>query len=359
MKSSILFLFFSMIIFSSINCLIIKPITVLENKLNIVTLSNDWNFILLRNSNNPNASNRMLIEIMFSHPSKYCITFNKYNDEKIIMDENKLSPNYTLNQTGIILNEKNDVGKSKLILNITKASIEDSKDIILYFQRNKSYKTGTEDKVMIRYLSNDSNDKYFIKNTTIELVKDKNILNISFGGISTNENENENLPDLSANYAIDIFEKEALEKNIQNLYSYALYNDKRISLYHKELKIKGKIANSNYIRINPKLKTKKELVLLIKVIVENSTGILQYEAATFKVTGGDSEEEIDTEKNIKENKLILIIVIGLYTGSVILTFIIVFIYFAIRKKNEAKFKKGAEEYDYKNIGEIKTLSEDE
>ena len=90
----------------------------------------------------------------------------------------------------------------------------------------------------------------------------------------------------------------------------------------------------------------------------NSTRLLQYEAATFKVTGEDSEE-IDTEKNIKQNKLTLIIIIGLYAGSVFITFIIVFIYFAIKKSKEANLKKGAEEYDYKNIGEIKTLSEDD
>ena len=270
----------------------------------------------------------------------------------------KFSPDYSHNQTDLILSEEKDVGKSKLILNIDQSSEDDTKDIIIYIKRYDYFKTGDEDKVMIRYLSNENNEKFFLKNTAVNFEKDSNILNVSFEGISTYLKEYENLTNLSANYTIDIFEKEALEKNLQNIYAYALYTDKRISLYHKELKIRGNIFNSNFIRINFNSKSKKELVLLIKVKAMNSTRLLQYEAATFKVTGEDSEE-IDTEKNIKQNKLTLIIIIGLYAGSVFITFIIVFIYFAMKKKNETNLKKGAEEYDYKNIGEIKTLSEDD
>ena len=89
MKSSILFLFFATLIFSKIHCIIIEPVNILENNLDMLTLTNSWNFFLLKNSNNPNASNKMLIEIMFSHPSKYDITFNKYKEELIIMDDKK------------------------------------------------------------------------------------------------------------------------------------------------------------------------------------------------------------------------------------------------------------------------------
>lgn len=361
MKS--LILFFSIFLFSSIHCFIIEPVHVLENKFDIVTLSNNWNFVLLRNSNNPSAADKMLIEIMFSHPSKYSITFNKYVKGTIIMDddsaETKFFPDYSHNQTDLIINEENEVGKSILILNISKSSEDDTNDIILYIKRYDYYKTGAEDKVMIRYLSNENNEKYFLTNTTVNLEKDKNMLNVSFGGISTYLKEKENLSNLSSNYIIDIFEKETLEKNIQNIYSYALYNDKRISLYHKELGIKGNISNNNYIRININSTSKKELVLLIKAKVINSTKLLQYEAVTFKVVGEDTEEEIDTDKNIKENKSTLILILSFYSGSVFLTFIIVFIYFAIKKKKQAQFNKNSEEYDYKNIGEIKTLSEDE
>lgn len=84
----------------------------------------------------------------------------------------------------IILKEESEIGKNKLILNISKSSEKDTNDIIIYIQRYKDYKIGAEDKVMIRYLSNDNNEKYFLKNTTIDLKKDKSILNISFGGIS-------------------------------------------------------------------------------------------------------------------------------------------------------------------------------
>lgn len=362
MKSSILFLFFSMFIFSTINCYTIEPVNILENTLDILTLTNSWNFFLLRNSNNPNASNKMLIEIMFSHPSKYSITLNNYKNEPIIMDDNKkFTPNYSRNQTNLIDSEENTVGKSRLILNISKTSEGVMNDIILYIKRNDYFGRGDEDKVMIRYLSNATSEKFYLSNTTINLEKDKKVLNVTFGGISSNIIKN--FLYLAANYTIDIFEKETLEKNLENVYSYALYDDKRISLYHRELRKQPDIANNKFIRIdNFTTKSKKELLLLIKVKVFNSTNILQYQAVTFKISkdsGGKDTDEVDTEKNIKENKPTLILILAFYSGAVLLTFIAVFIYLTIKNKKNEKNNKNAEDYDYKNIGEIKTLSEDD
>ena len=364
MKSSILFLFFSMSIISSIHSILyIEPVNINENNLDKLQISNGWNFFLLKNSNNnTRVSNKMLIEIMFSHPSRYNITFNKYKKDTIIMDdEQKYKPDYTRNQTDLILSEEKDIGKSKLILNISKTE-DATNDIIIYIKRNDYYTSGEEDKVMIRYLSNVTNEKYYLKNKTINLEKGKNELNLTFGGISTYSNDSKNLAFLSANYTIDIFEKETLENNLENIYSYALYNDKRISLYHKELRILRDISKSNFININNiTIKSKKELLLLIKANAFNSSSILQYEAVTFKLTtdSGAGPDEIDTDKNIKENKPVLTIILAFYSGSVLLTFIIVFIYLSIKKKNDANNNKNADEYDYKNIGEIKTLSEDD
>jgi len=361
MKSSILFLFFATLIFSKIHCIIIEPVNILENNLDMLTLTNSWNFFLLKNSNNPNASNKMLIEIMFSHPSKYDITFNKYKEESIIMDDKKkFTPDYTRNQTGLILNEEQNVGRSKLTLNIS-TSKDDKNDIIIYIKRNDNYESGAEDKVMIRYLSNATNEKFYLSNTTINLVKDKKVLNLTLGGISSNIIDS--FTHLYANFTFDIFEKETLEKNLDNIYSYVLYNDKRISLYHKEYINQQNINNNKFISLNNvTINSKKELLLLIKVSVFKSTNILQYEAATFKLTkdsDGTDTDEVDTKKNIKENKPTLIIILALYSGAVFLTFIAVFIYLTIKNKNNDKNNKNAEDYDYKNIGEIKTLSEDD
>jgi len=360
MKSLFLFLIFSMLIFSSIHCYTIEPVNILENNLDMLTLTNSWNFFLLKNSNNPNASNTMLIEIMFSHPSKYDITFNKYKEELIIMDDKKkFTPDYTRNQTGLILNEEKNVGKSKLTLNISKTSKDDKNDIIIYIKRYANYYSGGEDKVMIRYLSNATNEKFYLSNTTINLEKDKKVLNLTLGGISSNIIEN--FTHLYANFTFDIFEKATLEKNLENIYSYALYNDKRISLYHKEYINQQNINNDKFVSLNNfTINSKKELLLLIKVSVFKSTNILQYEAVTFKLTKDSDSDEVDTEKNIKENKPTLIIILALYSGAVLLTFIVVFIYLTIKKKNHEDNKnKKAEDYDYKNIGEIKTLSEDD
>jgi hypothetical protein len=304
----------------------------------------------------------MLIEIMFSHPSKYSITLNNYKNEPIIMDDNKkFTPNYSRNQTNLIDSEENTVGKSRLILNISKTSEGVMNDIILYIKRNDYFGRGDEDKVMIRYLSNATSEKFYLSNTTINLEKDKKVLNVTFGGISSNIIKN--FLYLAANYTIDIFEKETLEKNLENVYFYALYDDKRISLYHRELRKQPDIANNKFIRIdNFTTNTKKELLLLIKVKVINSTNILQYEAVTFKFSkdsGGKDTDEVDTKKNIKENKPTLILILAFYSGAVFLTFVAVFIYLTIKNKKNEKNNKNAEDYDYKNIGEIKTLSEDD
>ena len=73
----------------------------------------------------------------------------------------KFSPDYSHNQTDLILREEKDVGKSRLILNIAQSSEDDTKDIIIYFKRYDYFKTVDEDKVMIRYLSNENNEKFF------------------------------------------------------------------------------------------------------------------------------------------------------------------------------------------------------
>ena len=362
---SLLILF--LVLFSSIHCYTIEPVNIFEDNLDMLTLTNSWNFFLLKNSKNSTASNKMLIEIMFSHPSRYSISFNKYKKGSIIVDDNsaerKFSPDYSNNQTGLILNEEKNIGKNRLILNISKTLEDSTNDIIIYIKRNDNFVSGEEDKVMIRYLSNATNEKYFLNNTKINLEKDKNALNLTFGGISLYGNENKSFSFLSANYTIDIFEKETLEKNLENIYSYALYNDKRISLYHEEFRVQPDISKNNFRNINNiTIKTKKELLLLIKVKAFNSSRILQYEAVTFKLTtdsSGKDTDEIDTDKNIKENKTTLIIILSFYSASVLLTFICVFIYLTIRKKSEVNNNKNAEEYDYKNIGEIKTLSEDD
>ena len=362
---SLLILF--LVLFSSIHCYTIEPVNIFEDNLDMLTLTNSWNFFLLKNSKNSTASNKMLIEIMFSHPSRYSISFNKYKKGSIIVDDNsaerKFSPDYSNNQTGLILNEEKNIGKSRLILNMSKTLEDSTNDIIIYIKRNENFVSGEEDKVMIRYLSNATNEKYFLNNTKINLEKDKNALNLTFGGVSLYGNENKSFSFLSANYTIDIFEKETLEKNLENVYSYALYDDKRISLYHRELRKQPDIANNKFIRIdNFTTNTKKELLLLIKVKVINSTNILQYEAVTFKFSkdsGGKDTDEVDTEKNIKENKPTLILILAFYSGAVFLTFVAVFIYLTIKNKKNEKNNKNAEDYDYKNIGEIKTLSEDD
>ena len=70
------------------------------------------------------------------------------------------------------------------------------------------------------------------------------------------------------------------------------------------------------------------------------------------------EPEINAEKNRKKNRSILILILSCFGGIVILTYIMVLIYLFVNKKPGLN-KNVEQDYDYKNIGEIKTLNEDE
>ena len=357
MKSLILFLFYSISFFSFIFCNNEVPTSIIENNYGILSLGQDRKLLLLHNYNN---FSEMLVDIMFSSPSKYEVTFNAYEEDPL----NNLSSDYSYNQTDLIIKEDEYFGKNRLYLNLVINQNETIEQILLFIKR-KDNLSNNDDKIMIRYIFEENKEIYILKNKKINITQEKDILNISFGGISPNLEE-DNLTNITATYNIYLIDKNTLESNFENIYFYGFSERDNIFLYHKELKFKGNIIQyDNYIRIKAPLNDKNEQIIFIKAEIKYYGNIFIYEVEHFKVLEisekakpKGKKKKINAKKNRKKNKSKLIIIMSLFLGSVIFTFIFVFIYLKI-SKNEGLNNKDQQEYDYKNIGEIKTCEEDE
>lgn len=355
MKSLKIFLFIFSFIFTFVFCIIEVPTSIIENHYDKFSLGQETKLLLLHNYHN---SSEMYIEIMLSSPSKYELTFNQYkNDYKNPLKN--LSYNYNYNQTDLIIKEETNLGKSRIYLNLVINGNNTIEEILLVIKK-RDISTNNKDNIMIRYILNENEDKYILKNNKINIVQQKNILNITFGGIIPYSDEI-NLINISAIYTIDLIDKKSLELHFENIYFYAFSEDNNIFLYHKKLKLKGNsIKYDNYIRIKAPLNEKNEQIIFIKAEIKNYGNIFIYEIQPFKVTEIIKPKGKENEQNQtrKENKFILLIIMGSFGGSVILTLIIVFIYLKINEINGSSDKK-EQEYDYKNIGEIKAVEEED
>ena len=353
MKSLNIFLFITFA-FTFVFCIIEVPTSIIENHYDKFSLGQEPKLLLLHNYHN---SSEMYIEIMLSSPSKYELTFNQYeNDYKNPL--NNLS--YNFNQTNLIIKEETNLGKCRIYLNLVINENNTIEEILLVIKKRDT-STNDSDNIMIRYILNENEEKYILKNNKINIVQQKNILNITFGGLLP-YSDDINLTNISAIYTIDLLYKKTLELHFENIYFYAFSEeDNNIFLYHKELKLKGNsIKYDNYIRIKAPLNEKKEQIIFIKAEIKNYGNIFIYEIEPFKVSEiiKRKRKENDQNQNREENKPILLIIMGLFGGSVILTLIFVFIYLKINEIKGASFKE-EQEYDYKNIGEIKTVEEDD
>ena len=342
-------------IFTFVFCIIEVPTSIIENRYDKISLGQETKLLLLHNYHN---SSEMYIEIMLSSPSKYELTFNQYkNDYKNPLKN--LSYNYNYNQTNLIIKEEANLGKSRIYLNLVINGNNTIEEILLVIKK-RDISTNNKDNIMIRYILNENEEKYILKNNKINIVQQKNILNITFGGIIPYSDEI-NLINISAIYTIDLIDKKSLDLYFENIYFYAFSENNNIFLYHKELKLKGNsIKYDNYIRIKAPLNEKNEQIIFIKAEIKNYGNIFIYEIEPFKVSEiiKRKRKENDQNQNREENKPILLIIMGLFGGSVILTLIFVFIYLKINEINGSSDKK-EQEYDYKNIGEIKTVEEDD
>ena len=390
MKSLIKLFFHLLFILTLYHCSII-PTTIEKNTLEIISLTTNETQLLLRN---PDNSQKMFIDIILSHPSKYKLTFNQYDDEEeneilngnLFFYYNKniinsllrgLSSDYTQNQTSLIENDTKILGTNKITLDLSPEVNDTIKNVLLYIKKNEEEEEKNDDddpneddeKIMIRYTFINYDEKYSLNNTKIKNEQNKDNLDIKFSGISFASNIMDNLSDVTAVYSINFFDKETLESKYENIYISSFIKEE--ALLSKEYEFKNdNISDNKNINLKALLNNKKEQLLLITVKLMNSDNIecyFQYEFMSFKVVeisrdnelpdNEKKEEEIDYDNNRKENLTVFIVILSCFSGMIIITFIGVFIYFSISNN----FGKSDNDmgYDFKNIGQIKTLKEDD
>jgi len=361
LKKVLIFSILSLIICSSVDyCEINK-----ENQFEYIPLIEDETQIVFINKNL--TSEKMYIDLIFSHQSKYQVTINQYDEEtKTITKENisqafyynyedkpftnlfrRLSSNYTENQTNLIEKEEIVLGINKICLKLTK----DIKNIIVTIFRDgldrKNDTESIEEGVVVRYKYNEE-EKYNLKSNKVTYELEKDTLNITFSGISPLD-EKLNLKNISVEYKVELFDKDELLSSFENIY---FYNYGKVnSLFSTIVKLKGDIIKeNNYLKIKAPLNNNKEQLLLIRAKVKDLNKqkeyLLQYQAEEFKVVeksgnkiwppdGNDEEADDDpSKKNIEKNKDIFYIILGTFGGIIFFTFMSFFIYFTLNKKSE-------------------------
>ena len=360
LKKILIFSILSLIYCSSVDYYEINK----ENEFEYIPLIEDETQIVFINKNL--TSEKMYINLMLSHLSKYHVTFNQYdeetkeninhafyfNNEDIVINPfRRLSSNYTENQTDLIEKEEIVLGVNKISLKLTK----DIKNIIVAIFRDDSNRNNTtgsiEEGVAVKYKFNED-EKYNLKSMKVAYELDKDMLNIEFGGISPFDDK-ANLKNISVEYKVELFDKETLLSSYENIYFY--YYGKVDDLFSTIIKLKGDIIkNSNYLKIKAPLNNEKEQLLLIRAKVKDLNNkkeyLLQYQVEEFKVIeksgnkiwppdGNNNGEKGDTDedpsiKNREKNKDIFFIIVGSFGGTIFFTFISFFIYFTLNKNPE-------------------------
>ena len=322
-------------------------------------------------------------------------------EERFIHPKRRLASDFSENQTNLIEKEEIALGKNKVFLNLD----ENMKKIIL-----SVFKSDEGDdqvgKIYIKYIitPNIEEEKYTLKDTKIDFKQDKDMFNITFSGV---QQSNMNLKDFTVLYNIKLYDSETLYSNYENIYYYAI-NDKVTPLFSTIIRLKGDATKEdNHLKIKAPLNNKATQLLLVNAHAKNgdeNEQLLQYEVSDFKVEEeseervwpeekeeekekekekekenekeeekekekeNEKEEEKEKEKekenekkekeksdeekyeeNRNSNKTTLIIIMCSFGGSIIITFIGVFIYLLFFAKKDTNIE---EEQDYKNVGGI-------
>jgi hypothetical protein len=111
------------------------------------------------------------------------------------------------------------------------------------------------------------------------------MLSIVFNGLSSSD-EKINLKNISVEYKVELFDKDALLSSFENIY---FYNYGKVEdLFSTIIKLKGDIIKeNNYLKIKAPLNNKKEQLLLIRAKMKDLNNkkeyLLQYQVEEFKV----------------------------------------------------------------------------
>jgi FtsZ-interacting cell division protein ZipA len=314
------YLFFFILSFSLITCATIEELEI--NTINEISLTESENEYSLP-IEIPDDQ-KMVIELVFSHPSKYDVKFSstlveellKTSEEEgknknILLYDDKTKKRYIHPKRHLLTEEasvepENDsttFGKRTITLNLDNTT--DS--IIININAIEGAELSGEEKVYLKYcIVKTIEEKYTLIDTKINVEKEKDILNITFKGIKQLDEDEV----LFAYFYIKIFDKESLDSKFENIYIYP-YSKEVEPLISKELRLKGKMVQlDNYIKIKANLNDKNEQILFINVEVKNLNGegqSFQYEEFTFNVEEESGErvwpeEEESPEEEHKEEE---------------------------------------------------------
>ena len=321
--------FINLLFIFSIIVLTKGQIIIEENKFVKNELKEESNYFKLPISSQANQV--MTVEIVYSHPSKYFCTFNKGDDAPL--------PDNRTNGTDLIQSEELKCGKNKVILNIK----DDMKSILFSVFRKENTSEKRNDTIFIKYKvsATAENEKYSLANQTIDLDPDNQDLTIKLGGIKQSD-ESKDLTNFTAEYNFTLFDKEYLESKYENIYIYS-YMDEKENIFLKNLTYKGE-------------ETKKD----IKVEIEAPTnGEKTQLLLIFAKVGDANEEKTILQYEVREVKVDLpkvafYIILISFIASVVLTFIALFIYVSITKKDKAD----SIDKNYKNVDDPRINTSD-
>lgn len=396
------YLFFFILSFSLITCASIKELEINTiNKINLTESENEYSLPI-----EIPDDQKMVIELVFSHPSKYNVTFSstlieeflKTSEEEaknknILLYDDKTKKRYIrhlLTEEASVEPESESTTFGKMTKTLNLDNTMDS--IIIKITPKEGAEFSGEEKGYLKYcIVKTIEEKYMLSDPKINVEKEKDILNISFKGIKQLDEDE----DLFAYFYIKIFDKDSLDSKYENIYIYSYANEVD-PLISKVLRLKGKMIQlDNYVKIKAQLNDKKEQILLINVEVKNLNGegqSFQYEGFTFNVEeesgerewpneeespeeepqeeespepqeeeskedepqkeeedNTNKEKEEEEEDYREENKSKFTIILICFIVAVILTMIAVLIYIKFFSKNENSIE---EETDYKDVGGI-------
>lgn len=200
----------------------------------------------------------MIVELSFTHPSKFNITFNENDNEEEISS-------FINNQSGLIISERKEFGKNIIILNPDISAEE----VVLSISYKDKIDTDSDEYVLINYYYSESEKEqqsYYLNDTKLKVSKKDEIIGISWEPIKQSKNEEINDENFTVSYDIYLTDKKDLDSKTENVNTIIKPSEMNeiTPLYYSSLIQKGKFSsNTNYIRLNITKENKNEIYINI------------------------------------------------------------------------------------------------
>ena len=327
----------------------------------------------------------MSVEFIFSNPSKYeKITFNKYIEEETNNTQNinlenismrRLLTDYSENGTNLVIDDGIINGKNVVFL-----KVDNETDKIIFTVFKVNYKPVTNaDYIFLKHrVSKEKPIFYYTKNLNLNYELNKDIVNVSFSGISQYENV-ENNENFQAVFIIKLFDKKNIDNMIEDPKTYFLLISTS-PLKEENIKLNGtEVSKDINLRIIAPLNNNLSQYMIIYAIAsfKNETEYIFYDHKEFLIEEESKEEEENeeekeeeeeekekekennkmSEEKIREKNLIkFFIIMGSFVGIVVIVFIGIMINIACKTK---VIEDDSDDEEYKNVGVIRDVGNEE